>query len=86
MSNISTAVNALLPFIHSFWYILTRSSAFQDNNLTSIIIPSSVTEISGGAFDGNQLTKIVIEGKSSLSEFTDSSGLSGFEDIITFNP
>ena len=59
---------------------------FYGNSITNLIIPNSVTSIGGYAFDETNLEEIIVEGKSSLSEFTNSAGLSGFEDIITFKP
>lgn len=66
-------------------------------NLTTIEIPASVTRIDAKAFVINDtygsyspLTKIVIRGKSSLSEFTGGyegvTELENYEDIIEFRP
>ena len=60
--------------------------AFAYNSLTNIIIPNSVTIIGSDAFLGNELENIIIHGKNSLDDFEDASGLTPFEDIITFKP
>ena len=45
-------------------------TAFTDNYLTSVKIPSSVTTINSYAFWKNQLKSVTIEGKSSSGNFT----------------
>lgn len=45
-------------------------SAFENNQLTSVSIPSSVMVIENYAFGGNQLTSVSIDRKKSTSEFT----------------
>jgi len=65
--------------------IISNSSFGYNSNLTSITIPSTVTTIDLSAFIDCPLTEIIIEGKTSLEEFTGGyEGLSGFEDIIKF--
>ena len=69
------------------------SKTLGSTNLTTIEIPASVTTVDNEAFtinDGNgysPLTKIVVRGKSSLSEFTGGAGvLNSYQDIIEFRP
>lgn len=64
------------------------SYLFQNNKLTEIEIPSSVTTIGSDAFANNpNLTKIVVRGKTSLADFTVSTGLSELTNVnIIFRP
>ena len=53
-----------------------KGSTFKNTSLTSIEIPSSVTKIYKDSFANNSnLTEIVVRGKTSLIDFTDSTGL-----------
>jgi len=59
--------------------------AFSTNSeFTSIVIRSNVKSVGINVFEPSCLTKIIVQGKSSLSEFTDSTGLTYYEDIIVF--
>ena len=53
-----------------------EDGAFGSCDFTTIELPSSVIRIEKNAFSSStNLTEIVVRGKSSLSEFTDATGL-----------
>ena len=67
------------------------SSSFEQTAFSSLIIPSSVTTVENYAFTAAGISEIIVEGKSSLSEFTDSTGLTTEGDLpsgttIIFKP
>ena len=57
----SCPVDVVIPSsINEVSVITIGEQAFQNNNLTSVIIPNSVTTIGNSAFSGNDLTSVVI--------------------------
>ena len=69
-----------------------EQSLFINNDFTSIEVPTTINDIKTDAFSGcENLTEIVVRGKSSLSDFTDSTGLTTAGGLpegvtITFRP
>ena len=50
--------------------VFTGKGTFENNQLTSVVIPSSITTLYYASFAYNQLTYVRIEGKTSSSQFT----------------
>ena len=78
--------NVITNFVIPNGITTIPNNLFYNNELTNIIIPSTITSIGENAFSDNKLENIIIHGKDSLDDFTNSSGLTPFEDIITFKP